>query len=314
MKSIYKSIILFVVFILIGSFTWSEELKKEYFTIEYEPSDAKFAKKIAERFPSIIAETNKNVGFYSSDRFKIIIVHSKAKFKEMIESSSRLPEKSLALAIPSQSTMIALNPPSMPAKTDYFKVLTHEYLHLLLSEVKGDIHVPLWFNEGFVQYFAGQWSFTREVEFVMRALQGKSLNLNLYNYRYPDHNSHVQTFYMQSYYTFKKLVTSYSLREVQRFLDDLSEQKDFRTYFLSFFGVSVRKFLERARESIPSHIILSVFYSGFGIIWVIIPIILIVAFIRKKYVAKRIEEEWEKMEEEEREFQVPDYEIIDNEE
>lgn len=306
-----KFLIPFIVFIIICSSLWSAKLEEKHFTIEFDPPDQEFAQRIAERLPSIIAVTNKKVGFYPTGQLKIKIVHSRAKFRQLIESSTHLPEKSLALAIPSLSTIIALNPASMPTKTDYFKVLTHEYLHLLLNKISGGKHIPLWFNEGFVQYFAGQWSFKREVQFVMSALQGKTLNLNLYSYHYPEHNAQVQIFYMQSYFTFKKLITSYSQKKVQNFLDGLLEQNDFRTNFITYFGISVQDFLKRTRESIPSHIILSLFYSGFGIIWVIIPVILIIAYIRKKFVAKKIEEEWKMIEQQENESDHRYYEIMD---
>jgi len=290
----------------------SEILSSSYLFITFHKDERKVAEKILSQFSEIVESVNREVGFYPDSSFvpiesglqrtgisgkvKLILCHSKKDFKEYILRFKDLPEKSEAFAIPQKAVIIIRNPRDMEVNTDFFQVLTHEYNHILLHTIAADVNIPLWFDEGFAQYFAKQWDIRREFIFVRNGIIGNLLDLNAYNYRYPEFQDQVEIFYLQSYYTIKYLINRFSKEKFQDFLEALQESTDFKKTFFDIFQIPLYRFIVDARNSIKTHTILTVFYSGFGLLWMIIPILLIIAYARKRLLGKRVEEIWDKEE------------------
>ncbi len=271
---------------------YSELNQNEYFIISYDKSDEKIAKDILQNFSKTVPEINREVGFYDIPVIQLVLTHSKKEFDEYV-TKGKLPENSIAMAIPALSKIILQNPKTLPPHTEFYKVLTHEYLHILLHSIAQDVYLPLWFEEGFVQYYAKQWNINREVQFVTDALKGNVLDLQSYSYHYPEVKKKVDIFYLQSYYTFRYLLKRFDMQEYYQFFDHIQMGQSFETSFTRAFGISVQAFLEAAKKSISSHSVLAILYSGFGIFWIIIPILLMIAYIRKRRYGRRLEEKWE---------------------
>lgn len=264
----------------------------KYFSLQYEAKDEKNAQNIAERFDKIIWSVNREIGFYNISGIKVLLCSSNDEFTDLMTLSGKLPDQTVAFAVPKFKTITLKNPKDMPAKSDYYKILKHEYCHILLHHIAPQSRIPLWFDEGFAQYFAKQWNFTKEVEFLMDALQGNTLNLSKYNYHYPKYKNKVGMFYLQSYYNFKKLIADYDFVKFQKFLEMLNQTEKFSISFYRIYGCTVQQFLEKVQNSIKPHLILALFYSGFGFIWTLIPFLLLIAFIRKQIKKRRVEKRW----------------------
>ena len=288
-------IVLIIIFHFISFPLFSDVLESQDLLISYHKNDYKIAKEILYRFSEIIPSVNREVGFYPdiSEKINLILCHSKKDFKEYILKFRNLPENSEAFAIPQKALIIIRNPKDMQINSNFFQVLTHEYNHLLLHNIAKDISIPLWFDEGFAQYFAKQWDIKREFMFVKNGILGNLLDLNLYYYNYPEYQDQIDIFYMQSYYTFKYLIHRFSKEKFQDFLDALQNSTDFERTFFEIFEISLGSFIIDARNSIKTHAILTIFYSGFGLFWIILPLLLLIAYIRKRLLGKKVEEVWE---------------------
>jgi len=181
----------------------------------------------------------------------------------------------------------------LPPNTEFYKVLTHEYLHVVLRSIAPNTFLPLWFEEGFVQYYAKEWNINKEVQFVTDALKGNVVDLQLYSYHYPQVKRKVEIFYLQSYYTFRYLLKRFDMQKFYQFIDYIHTANDFKSAFARAFGMSVESFLDVAKKSISSHSILAILYSGFGLFWIIIPLLLFIAYMRKRRYRRRLEKIWE---------------------
>ncbi|MDP8314003.1 MAG: hypothetical protein RAP70_02895 [Candidatus Celaenobacter antarcticus] len=288
-QSLFMCII--IIFLLAG-YTFAEILQNDFVIITYHEQDHRIAEEILNKFSGIVTQTNREVGFYDIPVIQLVLTHSKKEFDEYI-TRGKLPESSIAMAIPALSKIIIRNPKTLPPHTEFYKVLTHEYLHILLHSVAPKVYLPLWFEEGFVQYYAKQWNINREVQFVTDALKGNVLDLQSYSYHYPEAKTKVGTFYQQSYYTFRYLLKRFDKQKFYQFIDYIHTENDFNTSFTRAFGMSVQSFLKVAKKSISSHSVLAILYSGFGLFWIIIPILLFIAYIRKQRYRRRLEEKWE---------------------
>ena len=282
----------------------SEILSSRDLVITFHKDERKVAEKILSQFSGIVESVNREVGFYppAYKKVNLILCHSKKDFKEYILKFRNLPENSEAFAVPQKALIIIRNPRDMQINTDFFRVLTHEYNHILLHTIAADVNIPLWFDEGFAQYFAKQWDIRREFMFVRNGIIGNLLDLNAYNNRYPEFQDRVEIFYLQSYYTIKYLINRFSKEKFQDFLEALQTSKDFDRTFFDIFEIPLYRFIVNARKSIKTHTILTIFYSGFGLLWTIIPILVLIAYVRKKMLGKRVKEIWDREEESDKDF------------
>lgn len=289
----------------------SEILSSRDLFITFHKDERKVAEKILSQFSEIVESVNREVGFYppTGSKVNLILCHSKKDFKEYILRFKNLPEKSEAFAIPQKAVIIIRNPRDMQVNTDFFQVLTHEYNHILLHTIAADVNIPLWFDEGFAQYFAKQWDIRREFMFVRNGIIGNLLDLDAYNNRYPEFQDQVEIFYLQSYYTIKYMINRFSKEKFQDFLEALQESTDFKKTFFEIFQIPLYRFIVDARKSIKTHTILTVFYSGFGLLWTIIPILVLIAYIRKKMLEKRVKEIWDREENSDKDFPSKENEL-----
>ena len=288
-------IFLFCILVCISVFSnpvYSDLSQNGYFIISYDKRDEKIAQDILQKFSKTVPEINREAGFYDIPVIQLVLTHSKKEFDEYI-TKGKLPENSIAMAIPALSKIILQNPKTLPHHTEFYKVLTHEYLHILLHSIAPEVYLPLWFEEGFVQYYAKEWNINREVQFVTDALKGNVLDLQSYSYHYPEVKKKVDIFYLQSYYTFRYLLKHFDKQKYYQFIDHIQTGQSFETSFTRAFGISVQAFLEAAKKSISSHSVLAILYSGFGIFWIIIPILLLVSYMRKQRYRRKLEEKWE---------------------
>ncbi len=285
-------ILLSIFFLWCGSAS-SDILQNDYVIISFQTQDHKVAENVLDKFSGIVTQVNREVGFYEVPIIQLILTHSEKEFDEYI-SRGKLPESSIAMAIPALSKIIIRNPKNLPPHTEFYKVLTHEYLHVVLRSIAPNTFLPLWFEEGFVQYYAKEWNINKEVQFVTDALKGNVLDLQLYSYHYPQVKKKVEIFYLQSYYTFRYLLKRFTIQKFYQFIDYIHTADNFETAFIKAFGMSVHSFLDGAKKSISSHSILAILYSGFGLFWIIIPILLLIAYMRKQRYRRRLEEKWEK--------------------
>lgn len=284
------SLLLIIIFLLCGS-ALSDILQNDYVIISFQPQDSKIAEDVLDKFSGIVTQVNREVGFYDVPITQLVLTHTKKEFDEYI-SLGKLPESSIAMAIPALSKIIMRNPKNLPPHTEFYKVLTHEYLHVVLRSIAPETFLPLWFEEGFVQYYAKEWNINKEVQFVTDALKGNVLDLQLYSYHYPEVQKKVEVFYLQSYFTFRYLLKRFDKQKYYDFMDYIHVGSDFETSFTRAFGMSSQSFLGAAKKSISSHSILAILYSGFGLFWIIIPILLVIAYMRKQRYRRRLEEEW----------------------
>ena len=288
-----SKIVLFsvVVFFIINVGLSAEILRNDQIIISFKDKDRNIAEDILNRFTPIVSELNREVGFYDVPIIQLVLTHSKKEFNEYI-SLSDIPENSVAMAMLGLSKIVIQNPKILPPHNDFYQILKHEYLHLMLHAISNSQFVPLWFAEGFVQYYAKQWNLQREFTFVSEAIKGNKLNLMSYSYHYPKNDRQVEMFYLQSYYTFKYLLKRFGTTRFYDFIESLHNNKEFFVAFRYSLGIDVQQFLDDAQNSISSHSIMAVLYSGLGLFWMIIPLLLIIAYVRKRRMRRKIEQVW----------------------
>ncbi len=98
------------------------------------------------------------------DSLRLIVVRNGAALDSLTEG--RAPEWGAAIALPDLGTIVLrADSPELP------RILRHELAHLALHhEVAG--RVPLWFDEGYAGYAAGEWSRLAALELNLAVARG----------------------------------------------------------------------------------------------------------------------------------------------
>ncbi|MDP8241533.1 MAG: hypothetical protein P9M09_00695, partial [Candidatus Celaenobacter antarcticus] len=105
-QSLFMCII--IIFLLAG-YTFAEILQNDFVIITYHEQDHRIAEEILNKFSGIVTQTNREVGFYDIPVIQLVLTHSKKEFDEYI-TRGKLPESSIAMAIPALSKIIIRNP------------------------------------------------------------------------------------------------------------------------------------------------------------------------------------------------------------
>ena len=158
-------------------------------------------------------------------------------------SGDSSPAWSVGLA--SHDKMLVKSPSfSRQTLKDYKQTLLHETAHLAVH----DIPLPVWFNEGFAQYEAGQFDLRKKVDVSRAFWQGQLDHAYEIEYlMYVDQNK-AEIMYAQSVAMFDFLVDYFSIGLVGKCLQYAQEYNDFEKGFKNAFLMDTKSFETLFRE------------------------------------------------------------------
>jgi len=219
----------------------------------------------------------------------IYIADNSDTYKKYSGSSS--PVWSVGLA--SDDRMLVKSPSfSRQTIRDFQQTLLHETVHLALD----GIPLPVWFNEGFAQYEAGQFSLHKRV-LVSQAFWGQDL-MSFYKIEHlmQMDQKKAEIAYAQSVAMIDYLIDYFGVGLVSKCLIYTHEYQDFEKGFKNAFLMDTQTFEKHWREKAKSQYRFYVLLSQNNFFWVITPILLILGFILTKARRRRLLKEWENAE------------------
>jgi len=187
-------------------------------------------------------------------------------------------------------TIFLKNPRYLKNVPSIRKLLLHEYIHHFVFAYWKD--PPLWFNEGMAVYFSKDMGIERELNFAKNYILGNSRPLIQMKKTYPANRIEWESFYAKSglavkYLFSKKRKAFYSL------WDKAESTGNFDKAFLNSFFMTTKTFSDQFENYSKTHFRAEILMASTGLIWGLLPIILIMGVIRKKIKNKIIVETWE---------------------
>jgi len=171
-------------------------------------------------------------------------------------------------------------------------VVKHELSHLLLAQRTAYADLPVWFMEGLAMMQAGQWSFSRRLDFIRGYWKGEVPFLKDLDESFPRDKQKAELSYSLSL-----LAVEWLMKDDPRDLSTLTafvrDKRDFEKGFRLTFGMSTWEFADRFHNylqkrygKLESFIQTIPYFS-------IITILLIIAYFVKKLRVRRKLREWE---------------------
>jgi len=229
------------------------------------------------------------ISFYPEVPVVLVVAPNQDYYDSLTAAYSGIIEFSEAFYSSKNRTIYIRNPRNLRDFGKIRTIILHEYIHLFI-----DYHyhnVPLWFHEGMAVFFSNDLSFDRELLFAKEFLIGNTLPLSKMIEGYPPNHIQWNTFYTKSALAVKYLYS----RHTEEFYDfwDLTEQtSDFQFAFNNSFMMSLSMFSNTFDEYLERRFTIEILLSFTGFIWALLPLILLIAWIKKKIKAYRIKKSW----------------------
>ena len=235
----------------------------------------------------------RKIGQYPELKIKIIMASDKTEYHEIIGRSSPIIEFSQAVYIPSRATILLQNPRDMKNFSRLREIILHEYIHHFVhAQIKNP---PLWFNEGMAVYYSGGLTYRRELNFIKNYLLGNSQSLNQMRRRYPQNRIEWESFYANSALAVKYLATEKAQR-FQKFWQNLQTEREFSAAFIRSFYFTPSEFSYFFEQYSQDNFRLGLLLSSSGLIWALLPLIFLLALLRRSIKNRRIRKRWQEYE------------------
>ena len=265
--------------------TPNKQLTLDNIHVYYAENDAKIAEASAKIVNKQLLRLSKQ---YHLDvrPLHIYIADNSDTYKQFSGSSS--PVWSVGLA--SDDRMLVKSPSfSRQTIRDFQQTLLHETVHLAVD----GIPLPVWFNEGFAQYEAGQFSLHKRV-LVSQAFLGQHL-MSFYQIEHlmQMDQGKAEIAYAQSVAMIDYLIDYFGVGLVSKCLIYTKEYQDFEKGFKNAFLMDTQTFEKHWREKAKSQYRFYILLSQNNFFWVITPILLILGFILTKIRRRKLLKEWE---------------------
>ena len=274
------------------SIDYPELLQREEngLTFRYQQRDQQLIEQLHSLIIKDIDEFQRAIGFYPEIMGEIIIAPNMEFYQNIIAGHRGIIEFSEALYSPSEKRIYIRNPRDLKNFSRLRRIILHEYIHLFLDTQFDNI--PLWFHEGMAVFFSGDLTFERELLYARDFLLGNSLNLNEMVGRYPEGRIRWNSFYAKSALAVKYLYTNHP-DEFYTLWEYNDEPADFSLAFFRAFNLTPRQFSPLLEDYLKKRFRLEILLAFTGIIWGVLPFILLLAWLRKRWINSRIKKKWE---------------------
>jgi hypothetical protein len=230
------------------------------------------------------------VGSYLDIPVNVVIAPDSKVYDGWTNQHSAILEFSSGFYHRQSRTIFLKNPKYLKNISNIRKLLLHEYIHHFVGSFWKD--PPLWFNEGMAVYFSNDMGIERELNFAKNYILGNSRQLEQMKKAYPVNMIEWESFYAKSGLAVKYLYTK-KRRSFYRLWDKAGSTGNFEIAFLNSFFMPTRTFSDQFEVYSKTHFKTAILMASTGLIWGVLPLILIVGVIRKKIKNEKTVESWE---------------------
>ena len=204
------------------------------------PAQQNLATDIARRAGE--ATTWPGIGRRSPGPLRVIIVPDGRRLDSL--SSGRAPVWGAAVALPGARTILL-----RADQGDLYQTLRHELAHLALHEAV-PVRVPLWFDEGYASWAAGEWSRLEGLELNIAVVRGRVPDLRSLDGALRGSTSTANAAYALAASAVTELARRHPSGSLDPLMARLMEGQDFEASVLATTGLSISQFDVEWRKAV----------------------------------------------------------------
>ncbi len=270
-----------------------QSIQSQHFVVHFTETDKKIAYRaiqIAEESYRIITA---NIGVNPEKPTAIFIFPTRKEFE--VENRG-IQEWAVGQACVGEGNIILIQSPRSNLTITLEKIIRHELTHIVLGVVFKKGYLPRWLNEGLAMYEAEEWQWMNNMKIGEAYLTGKLFPLSHLIYTFPKDESQAQLAYAQSFDIFLFIKNQYGQVNIIKLIKELSQGTNINLSFKKSLGVNLFELEVAWHQSLTKRFNwISVITSSY-LLWLIFPLLCLLAYIIKRRQVKRKLKEWEEEE------------------
>lgn len=237
---------------------------------------------------------NINERFFSHRLNKIIHVYlteSESEYHKF--SSNQIPEWSSGVAFISQH-IIVLKPGNYYSPHQYRQTMIHEISHIYMGELINTDVLPVWLNEGTVMYLSGK-SLTWEENIVIgnAMVANKMVDLVAIDSLLTFVSAKANLAYLESFLAVQFIVEKHGENKLAAIISSLSDHNSLDQAFIENIGYDFFDFEILWFENLKNQFRWIAFLQFENLFFFVLVIIILFAWIARRYRNKKIYQRWE---------------------
>jgi hypothetical protein len=266
------------------------------FSVEYRKQDSGWVKDLISR----VDAARRTISRATDDAFLVpISVIYAPDHVSFVKLAGSWAENSMAVAVPGTNEIVINSDAVRKAQSDVMEpVLVHEFAHLYLG-LRCKRPLPRWLNEGIAMIIAGEWTMDDSAGVVLAAIAHRLIPLRDIESTFPVQQDRQRLAYRESYSAATFIIKGNSGGSLPLFLQQIRGEEG-STRILDFFNPIHRDAIESAwSSSLRSHSNWVLLAFSSGVIWTLITLLAVIAWLIRKWRARRMAQEWEDDDDEE---------------
>ncbi len=301
-----KRISLLTVFLLLisASLLAQTEIRQlDRITLIAAQQDMQAGEYLAKKVSAHIDRFQIKMGLFPRFSYRIHIARDDSQYREFTGSAGGIIEFSNAFYSHKDQTAYVRNPADLHDLDHVVTVLFHEYIHAFVFRYWKD--APLWFHEGMAVYYTEGLPYSRFLSFIQLYIFGEVPRLNDMSDHYPKNPVEWEAFYMKSAYAIDFMLKKYP-RQYFTLWDYALPHRDFNRAMRAAFMASPENIGAQFDEYLRKKMRMEMLIGFSMLIWMFMPFLVFIAWIRKKFINRRIRRNWELLENTDETIETPE--------
>ncbi|OIP39476.1 hypothetical protein AUJ95_05570 [Candidatus Desantisbacteria bacterium CG2_30_40_21] len=268
-----------------------QNIKSKHFVVTFTQKDQKIAETTLRIVDNFHSQIKLCLGDYAMNVPVYIII---APSREVFEYLGGVREKWAVGLATGNNRIVIFSPRKFGDKSEIERLIKHEYIHILLHQATGGNGLPRWLNEGLALYYESNvWRVSDDIRLAEAVLTHSIIPLDQLNFYFPSNRKRAELAYSQSIDIVTYIMKEYGYERLKQIIEEIARGCDIDTAMINSLGV------DSLSLSTAWHTTLIKRYQWFYIItntafiWAALPIICIIAYIRKKRQGERKKRQWE---------------------
>ncbi|MCH8927319.1 MAG: hypothetical protein IIB39_01220 [Candidatus Marinimicrobia bacterium] len=300
MSKIHLNILLLLIFVpqgLVAQDDW-KVFNEGFIRIQYHDYDVQLTNLVVSTILNNINRISEDIGYDGPPIANIIISGSQKEFDGF--TGNILPSWSQGSTDYSKSLIVLKSTSfSKATKKELERTITHELTHFLIGAVIDAGKVPRWFNEGLATFLAGGETFRAKI-LLSRALFTKSLiKLNDVQEVLSFDGNKANLAYAQSRAAIVFLKETAGKDVIKFIFENINLNNSFEAAFTEVTGTDLLDFEIDLRRNLKNNYRYYFLAAVNDYIWILIPVLLLLAYIAVKHKNWKIVRKWDAEREEE---------------
>ncbi|MBI4778435.1 hypothetical protein HY792_05910 [Candidatus Desantisbacteria bacterium] len=269
---------------------WKTIIDK-HFVVAFTEKDEKLAETTLSMVDSFHSQISLCIGDYASNTPVYIII---APSREVFENLSGITEEWAVGMAAGINRIVILSPRRFGSKSEIERLLRHEYTHILLHQATKGHSLPRWLNEGLAMHYESNiWHIPDDIRLTEAFFTHSLLPLDLLSWYFPSDRKKAELAYSQSLDIVGYIIKEYGYESLTHLIREIAAGYDADTSLINSIGVDSHSLETEWYKSLGNRYNWFYRFTDTALIWATLPIICIIAYIRKIRQGKRKKMQWE---------------------